>query len=254
MSSKYKDLIGGLRDTDNLSTRGREEGTARSSLLVIDIDRIEPDPNNPRSDVDPQHVENLANSMRSVGQQTPIKVRWNGTRWTIIQGHTRWRAAQQIGLTSLRAEVEDRLLTETDRLTLQVIENCCRQDMCPLDEARSFKQLMDAEGLNGKQLAERIGVSESKVCRQLKLLKLPAAQQEKIKKGEARITEARAQVVRQSSGRRRGPDPVRLRVGGLTVQIAWRRAADRTTVADALDQVRDLAEQLDREQQKKGAA
>jgi ParB/RepB/Spo0J family partition protein len=256
MGSAYKQMlaIGGQGEiADSLRPRARDQGVRQAQLLVIDLDRLRSG-KNVRTDMPEDDVRQLAESLKAVGQQQAISVRWDGEAWAIISGHTRYHAAKLAGLTSLKATVHETHLTPEQEQVMQLVENCARRDMSDLDTATSVQELMQARQCTMAEAGKIIGRSESWVSRKLQLLRLPDAEKAKLANGKLSKTEARAQVVKRPSGRRRGPDPVQLRLGGVTVQITWRRAGDRTTVAAALDQVRGLAEQLDREQQAKDAA
>lgn len=256
MGSAYKQILalGGQGDmADSLRPRARDQGVRQAQLLIIDLDRLRSG-KNVRTDIPDDDVRQLADSLKAVGQQQAISVRWDGEAWAIISGHTRYHAAKLAGLTSLKATVHETHLTAEQEHVMQLVENTARRDMSDLDTAAAVQQLMQARQCTAAEAATIIGRSESWVSRKLALLRLPEAQRAHLASGKMTKAEARAQVVKRPSGRRRGPDPVQLRLGGVTVQITWRRAGDRTTVAAALDQVRDLAEQLDREQQTKGAA
>lgn len=256
MGSAYKQILamGGQGEmADSLRPRARDQGVRQAQLLVIDLDRLRSG-KNVRKDMPEEDVRQMAESLKAVGQQQAISVRWDGEAWAIISGHTRYHAAKLAGLTSLKATVHETHLTPEQEQVMQLVENCARRDMSDLDTATSVQELMQARQCTMAEAGRIIGRSESWVSRKLQLLRLPEAQKAKLASGKLSKTEARAQVVKRPSGRRRGPDPVQLRLGGVTVQITWRRASDRTTVAAALDQVRGLAEQLDREQQGKDAA
>lgn len=253
MGMAYKGLLGKAGADDEIfADRSKADGTSKKSLLVIDLERIIPDPDNPRRNVDPQAVAEMATSMRELGQQQPIKVRWTGSKWMIILGHTRYQAAKAAGMTSLEAVVCEQPISDSEKLSMQLIENCSRRDMNPIDQARSFRELMDRDGLTGKQLAARLGISESKVSRELALLKLPEAEQQKMASGQTGRAAARAAVVKRPKarkGRRRKPLTVKLVQGGVTVEITWRKQSDETSAVQALMRMHDVAAEWDEAQQ-----
>ncbi len=120
------------------------------------------------------------------GQLSPIRVRWSAGagKWIIVAGERRWRATQRAGRTTVDCYFHEQALSESQILEEQLIENCLREDLQPLEEAKAFEKLMELNGWNAKQLAEAIRVHPSKVSRVLCLLKLPPAIQEQVASGE----------------------------------------------------------------------
>jgi len=142
--------------------------------MNVPIEQIAPDPDQPRRAIDDEGLRDLAASMTEYGVLQPLLVREDGylnderARYMIIAGGRRYAAALLAGLTRLPVVVRD---TEgaTLRLT-QLIENVQRQDLAPLDEARAFKELMDAEGLDAVALGKRLHVTGQHVRDRLLLL------------------------------------------------------------------------------------
>ncbi|WP_328434553.1 DUF3560 domain-containing protein [Streptomyces sp. NBC_00425] len=151
----------------------------------VAVDRIDRDASQPREEFDQAKLEELAGSMRKLGQLQPVSLRYNpGTkRFTLIMGERRWRAAQMAGLTELDAVVVHGV-QEGDRETLakQVAENVGRADMTPIEEAKSFKRLLDAE-YTLDEVAEMCGKSTSYIGWRVDLLRLCDAAQEALGKG-----------------------------------------------------------------------
>jgi ParB family chromosome partitioning protein len=257
--SRHFDRLTGLAD---LPVPARVEQTTRSSgvrqatILVIDLERLRPDEQNVRQQLLDADIDEMAGSLRELGQQVPIKVRWCpvDSVWRIVQGNCRYRAAPRAGLTSLRAEVLDEHLSDEQVRIRQLAENTARRDLTPLDAARAMQDVLDRGDVTQEQLARQLGRSQSWVSRQLALLRLSAAEQAKVASGQKRMTEARAQVVSRPRGKGRAkPAQVRLRDDGVEVLIIWRKASARGTVCDALDRVRPLAEQADRDDEQRAA-
>lgn len=148
----------------------REFGTLQIDVLV-------PDPDQPRRRFDEVSLQQLADSIADRGQLSPIRVRWSAdkSQWLIVSGERRWRAAKLAGLSSVNCHFVDGVGDSTSVLEEQLIENIQRQDLDPLEEARAFRSLIDANGWTGKQLAERLRVHPSRVSRLLSLLTLPDA-------------------------------------------------------------------------------
>lgn len=249
--SKHFDRLVGLAAgavSERASTGGRTDGVRQVPLLIIDLERLRPDQTNVRTQLLDEDIEQIAASMQELGQQTPIQVRWSAADgvYVIKSGNTRYAAAKRIGMTSLRAELLDEHLTDDQLAVRQVAENTARRDLQPLDVARGMQAMLDRGSVTQEQLARQLGRSQSWVSRQLALLRLPAAEQAKVAAGTARMTEARAQVVKRPRGRGRGrPEQICLRADGIEVTIVWRKASARGTAAAALETVRPLAEQAD---------
>lgn len=256
MSSMYKSMLGRSGNADqDLATPDRMQGTHSKSMLVIDLDRLHVG-DNVRRDIDPEAVRQIAESLRLMGQKQPISVRWDGSRWEIVAGQTRYLAAKSIGMASLQCVVDDQPMDESTRAAVQLVENTARRDMSDLDTARAIRGLMDHRQCTAAEAASICGRSESWVSRKLALLKLPEAEQAKLATGKMAKLEARAAVVKtpKRKGKRRQPLRVKLTQGSITVEITWRKQADQTTAAAALLQLAAVAEQWDADQRAKEAA
>lgn len=163
------------------------QGVAKSkNVAEIAHDRIGPDPDQPREEFDPDGLARLADSLRTKGQLQPIRVRWVGDRdqYVIVCGERRWRAAGLAGLTTMQCVIMDGPATPAELLGMQLIENMLREDLRPIEQARSFRQLMDANGWSVSQLARELAVDHSNVSRALALLDLPSPVQEHVERGE----------------------------------------------------------------------
>ncbi|KPI33302.1 parB-like partition protein [Actinobacteria bacterium OV450] len=152
---------------------------------TIPTDRIDRDPNQPREEFDEAKLKELAGSMQKLGQLQPISVRYIPAtrRYTLIAGERRLRAAKMAGLAEMTAVVAHGV-AEGDRETLakQVAENVGRADMTPIEEAKSFKRLEDAE-YTIDEIAEMCGKSAAYIGWRIDLLKLCDAAQEALSKG-----------------------------------------------------------------------
>lgn len=198
-SERLKAAAGG-----NMAASIGEAGTAGSSLLprstgtdmytglarlkgalLLPVDRVFPDPDQPRQEFDAEEIERLALSLKDRGQLQPIRVRPDPSarRWIIIAGERRWRAAQHAGLAQIAAvEISGELSPEMI-LEDQLVENCLRVDLRPIEQARAFKILMDRLGLTQTQLARRLNVSLGSVNGALSLLTLPETVQQTVEQG-----------------------------------------------------------------------
>ena len=123
----------------------------------------------------PESIARLAGSLRDRGQLQPIRVRWSEPhgKWIIVAGERRYRAALHAGLNAIACVFVEHTLSETDILEEQLIENCLRDDLKPMEQATAFQALMRHTGWTGKELAEHLHLNPSSVTRALALLTLP---------------------------------------------------------------------------------
>lgn len=168
-------------------TTDRLAGVTRSkTAMEIPIAKIEADPDQPREEFDEDALRRLADSIGTRGVLQPIRVRWEESRgrYVIIVGERRWRASQMAGLATLPCVVDDRPVTPGELLAVQMIENCLREDLKPVEQAKAFRALMDLNGWSGNQLAKELGVAQSGVVQTLALLELPETVQSAVDNGE----------------------------------------------------------------------
>lgn len=137
----------------------------------LPLDRIEPNPMQPRTVFQPDRLQELANSIRANGVLQPLIVRRVGSRFQIVMGERRWRAAQLAGLTDVPVVVQE--VAEPQLLELALIENIQREDLGPLEIAHAFNRLHNEMGLSQEQIARRTGKDRASIANYLRLLKLP---------------------------------------------------------------------------------
>jgi ParB family transcriptional regulator, chromosome partitioning protein len=166
--------------------------TRVKAALLIETDRVAPDPNQPRKEFEGDALERLAESLKERGQLQPIRVRWDATmeRWAIIAGERRWRAAVLAGLPAVMAVEATSPLTEDEILEEQLVENCLREDLKPIEQAKAYKALLARRGLSQRQLAERLHVGQATIAKALALLNLPESIQVSVDAGEIGPSEA----------------------------------------------------------------
>lgn len=152
---------------------------------LIPLDLIEPDPGQPRKEFDPDGLAKLADSLRKRGQIQPVMVCWNDAQaaYVILTGERRWRAARMAGLEKLACIVSDRSMTEGELRAVQLIENCLREDLKPLEQAHAYRDLMAANEWSARRLAEELDLNHATVLRALALLELPDDIQERVASG-----------------------------------------------------------------------
>ena len=151
----------------------------------VDVNMVIPDPDQPRVEFSQEAIDRLAQSIREKGQLSAIRVRWSDAlnKWVIVAGERRWRATKQAGLPTIDCYFHEDELSKSEVLEQQLIENCLREDLKPLEEAKAFSLLMDLNGWTGKQVAEALRVQPSKVTRALALLRLPGDIQDDVEAG-----------------------------------------------------------------------
>jgi len=155
----------------------------------VEIERIDPNPYQPRQQVEEKTLQELADSLSKQGFLQPLLVRRVGTRYQLIAGERRWRAARLAGFTTVPVVV--RQVPETELLELALIENIQREELNPIEEAGAYQRLMSELGLSQEQIAEKVSKDRSTVANLLRLLRLPAAirqaiAQQQISPGHAR--------------------------------------------------------------------
>lgn len=159
----------------------------------LKIDRIAPNPRQPREVFDEDEMAELVHSIREVGLLQPIVVRPAGDdRYELIMGERRWRASEQAGLDTIPAIVRD---TDDDvMLRDALLENLHRSQLNPLEEAAAYQQLLDDFGCTHEELADRIGRSRPQISNTLRLLRLTPAVQRRVAAGVLSAGHARALV------------------------------------------------------------
>jgi ParB family chromosome partitioning protein len=158
-------------------------------LLEVELELIEPSPAQPRTRFDETRLEELAQSIRANGIVQPILLRRRGSRFQLIAGERRWRAAQRAGLKSVPAVIRD--IPDDKLLELALIENIQRQELNAIEEAHAYKRLIETLGLTQETVANRVGRDRSFVTNYLRLLRLPEdiqhlVEEDKISMGHAR--------------------------------------------------------------------
>lgn len=164
--------------------------TTNEQILEVDIDLIEPNSLQPRTNFDEERLEELAQSIRANGIIQPILVRrTNNDKYQLIAGERRWRAAQRAGLQRISCVVRD--IPDDRVLELALIENIQRQELNAIEEAHAYKRLIETLGLTQEMVAQRVGRDRTFITNYLRLLRLPddvqrLVEQEKISMGHAR--------------------------------------------------------------------
>ena len=214
MSTKQRGLGRGLGALiDDFSVPETQQEVTR-----LPLQKVEPNPNQPRRRFDEEELQSLADSIAEHGILQPLAVRaMEGGFYQIIAGERRWRAARLAGLKEVPVvvvEADDRTVME-----LALIENLQRQDLNPMEEAEGYRVLTEEYGLTQEQAAARVGKSRPAVANALRLLALPEDVRSLVEKGELSAGHARAVLSL--------PTPARQRAAAqkiLTLRLSVRQA------------------------------
>ena len=172
--------------------RGQQESEGGSSVQMLALAEVRPNPEQPRQVFSEEALAELADSIRAQGVLQPILVRpvspSGESRYEIVAGERRWRASQLAGQRTIPALVRE--MSAEQALAIALIENLQREDLNPMEEAAGFKELRDRFGLSQDEIAARVGKSRSAVANTLRLFNLPAEIQEDLYGG--RLTQGHA--------------------------------------------------------------
>ncbi len=166
-----------------------------TGILMLPLDEIERNPDQPRQDFDEKTLQELAASIRTAGLMQPIVVRpvggAGGGPYQIVVGERRFRAARLAGLDRLPAIVRE--LDEQAVAEWAIIENLQREDLNPLERADAFRRLADQFGLTHQEVADRVGLNRSTVTNLLRLHELDEVTKEAVRRGQ--ISQAQARIL-----------------------------------------------------------
>jgi ParB family chromosome partitioning protein len=201
-------LMADVSETETVAAKG----PAAADQMVA-IERISPNPDQPRKQFVKDDLDDLAASIKEKGVLQPLIVRSrDGDTYEIVAGERRWRAAQMAQLHELPIIVRE--FSDIEVLEVAIIENIQRADLNAAEEAAGYKQLMDKFGHTQEKMAEALGKSRSHIANLLRLLNLPESVQELLRDGQLSAGHARALVPAQ--------DPMKLAQliikGGLSVR------------------------------------
>jgi ParB family transcriptional regulator, chromosome partitioning protein len=164
---------------------------AGANVTDVAVERIDPNPFQPRQVFDDASIEELKQSILAQGILQPILVRKTGERYQIIVGERRWRAARAAGLTVIPALVRE-AATDEEMLELALLENVQREDLNPIELANALLKLQTTCNLTQDVIAEKLGKSRVHVTNTLRLLKLPPRVQAALAEGKITAGHARA--------------------------------------------------------------
>src|SRR5438552_4966930 len=191
----------------------------------IDIDLIEPSPFQPRTRFREEALDELSRSIQASGIIQPLVVRPIGSRFQLIAGERRWRAAQRSGLAKVPVIV--RQVSDDLALEMTLVENIQREDLNAIEAARAFERLMDEAQLTQEAVAERTGKDRATIANSIRLLKLEQKIQDWIEEGKLTAGHGRA-LLAGADAQLRMRYAQRASRGGLTVRQIERLASPRS--------------------------
>lgn len=228
-----------------------EEPASKSPYQLLPLHKVEPNPNQPRQDFDPEQLEALARSIGEHGVVQPLTVRPlpNGY-YQIIAGERRWRAARMAELKEIPAVIME--ADDKKTMELALIENLQRQDLNPVEEALGYQSLISDYGLTQEEAASRVGKSRPAVTNALRLLQLTPEILEMVRNGSLSAGHARA-VLSLKSHQKQQQAAQKIVALGLSVRQAEllcknmeREPAPQKPVSLAVDYVAECEKNLSR--------
>ncbi|MCQ2512128.1 MAG: ParB/RepB/Spo0J family partition protein [Lachnospiraceae bacterium] len=191
MATKKKSGLGGLgKGLDLLIPSGVEEKKDSKDVVVLKTSMLEPNKDQPRKTFDDERIAELAESIKQYGIIQPIIVSKKDDYYQIIAGERRWRAAKKAGLKEVPVVIKE--YTDKEIAEISLIENIQREDLNPIEEAQSYKQLIEDYNLTQEELAQRVSKSRTVITNAMRLLKLHPEVQQMLIAGELSAGHARA--------------------------------------------------------------
>ncbi|MCB1716245.1 MAG: ParB/RepB/Spo0J family partition protein, partial [Candidatus Competibacteraceae bacterium] len=183
MAAKKRGLGRGLDALLSSTGAAKPSASVDSTLRKLPIETLARGRYQPRNEIDPETLQELADSIKAQGMVQPIIVRAIvGGRYEIIAGERRWRAAQLAGLSEVPALIRD--VSDETAMAMALIENIQREDLNPLEEAAGFRRLHQEFGLTHQQVADAVGRSRTAVTNLLRLLELSPPVQDWLQQGK----------------------------------------------------------------------
>ena len=160
------------------------------NIVEISIDDIYANANQPRTYFDKKALNDLAESIKSLGIIQPITLRKDGEKFEIISGERRFRASKIAGLETIPAYI--RLVNDQELLEMALVENIQREDLDPIEVALTYQRLLDEVGMTQENLSQRVGKERSTITNSVRLLKLSPDIQKGVRSGQISAGHGRA--------------------------------------------------------------
>lgn len=170
-------------------------------IVFLPIDKVKPNPLQPRENFDTEGMEDLMHSIKEKGVIQPVLVRRRGEFFELIAGERRFRAVSSLSIPEIPAIVKD--VDDQDSLELSLIENIQRQSLNPIEEARAYQYLIDKYQLTQEQVSDVLGKSRAAVTNTLRLLKLPIEIQDELKRGRISFAHGKALLEIEDANKQR---------------------------------------------------
>ena len=167
-----------------------EAGSNAEQESLVAIDKVKPNPNQPRTHFNETELRELSESIKAHGVLQPLLVRKQGDRFEIIAGERRYQAAKLAGLTEVPVTIKE--ADDQAVLEMALIENLQRSDLNPIEEAKGYKQLIKTSGMTQEALSKAVSKSRSTITNSLRLLDLPEQVQDLLYNGKLTAGHARA--------------------------------------------------------------
>lgn len=202
--------LGALIPQGSVFTGGR-------TIVNIDIEKVIPNPRQPRSGFSKANLQELADSIKEQGIIEPILIRLRDGKYELVAGERRWRAAKLAGLSAIPSIIKD--FTDEQSLELALIENLQREDLNPMDEAEGYARLTKEFSLTQEDVAKKVGKDRSTVTNMLRILSLPDKIKQSLRKDEISVGHARALLALETPERQ--------------IEVWKKMVKDRLNVRDA---------------------
>ena len=170
--------------------KSAEEMNEKGRILMLKLDLVQPNKEQPRKTFDEEKINELAESIKNYGMLQPLLVQKNDSFYEIIAGERRWRAAKAAGLKEVPAVLKE--YSKQEAMEISLIENVQRADLNPIEEALGYRQLIDEFGLTQEEIAVRVAKSRTAITNTMRLLKLDEQIQNMLVQGVITSGHARA--------------------------------------------------------------
>jgi ParB family chromosome partitioning protein len=181
-----------LGNIDTKNTADKNISSVTAELCYIPIDKIEPNPDQPRKEFDQTALNELAQSIKESGVIVPITVKKENDKYILIAGERRYRASKIANLKEIPAYIK--IATKQEIMEMALVENIQREDLNAIEIALSLKALIEECNITQEKMSERIGKSRSTITNHLRLLKLPADVQLALRNNQISMGHARSLI------------------------------------------------------------
>jgi len=161
---------------------------SKQTIKDVSLDLIDDPKGMVRMDIDPDALADLAQSISEIGLLQPIMIAVDGERFEVVFGHRRYLASKKLGLSTIRSII--RTMTQSEIGIARATENISRADLTPIEEAATYKNLMEQYGLSLEQVAKKMARTPGTIKRRMDLLRMPPLLQKAVHKKQISMTVA----------------------------------------------------------------